>query len=140
MAKSPSQILEDSYTRMKDGGVTNVAKGGVAGVLSAISLALISGVMTLGDLVTKPLTGMAGGLTRTMESLTGGPADIIGPATRTTGLATQDWGLFAFAAGVGGTMLGVIVFNRAMNYAGTDLPFTDADIPLLGFVGADDED
>lgn len=140
MAQSPSEILANSYEQLEEGGLGKVTRGGIAGVLTTIALSLISGILTLKDLVVQPLTGATEGLANTMESLTGSGGAVLEPAAQASGQSASQFGIFAIGAAIFAFMFGVFVYNRFMTYIGSDLPFTDMNIPGIGYVEESDEE
>ena len=125
----------DRATNADDVG--GLAFQGIGGVLLAIATGLITGILTVFDVIVLPLRALAGALGDLTTAIFGAPANIIlAGAQETINSLLGRWGgtPLAFATGIAAVLLGLYLVNRyvALESTGNLLPGLPWDVPTPG--------
>lgn len=115
----------------------SLAQQGIGGILLALATGVITGFLSLADIVIKPANAFAESLARLTVAIFGSPARIIiagaqeSARSLSAGFAV---GPFTFALGVGSVLLAIYVVGRfrGEDETGNLIPGLPFDIPFLG--------
>ena len=134
MATTPSDLLDRAKGADDLGGLV---KQGVGGTLLAMSTAIISGILSLNDVVTEPLDALAGALAELTVALFGSPAEIVfagAQATAESLLGPFNVGPLTWALGIGSVLAGLWIIGRFRDEeeTGNLIPGLPFDIPFIG--------
>lgn len=134
-----AQALLDRAKNAAD--LADLLKQGIGGALLAVSVGLISGILSLADLVIKPVDAMATALGDLTTAIFGGPAEIIlagVTATAESILGPFNLGPLSFALAIAAVLAGLWVVGRYRDEeeTGNLIPGLPTDIP---FIGEDEE-
>lgn len=110
---------------------------GLGGTLLALSVGLISGILSLADLVIKPIDAFGEALGDLVASIFGGPARIVDAgieATVASLLGPFSIGPATYALSIASVLLGLYVVNqyRDEEDTGNLIPGLPTDIPYIG--------
>lgn len=134
MATTPSALL--NRAKAAD-DLQGLLKQGLGGVLLAVATGVISGILSVTAVVTKPLDAVAGALADLAIALFGSPARILiasADATAQSLLGPFNVGPATFALGVASVLGGLWVVGqyRDEEETGSLLPGLPFDPPLIG--------
>lgn len=135
---SPSDLLD----RAKGRDLESLMRQGVGGILLAFATGIISGVLSVADVVIKPVDALATALADLTIAIFGSPAQIvIAGAEETARSLTGAWSLgpLTFAMGIAAVLAGLWVISvyRDEEDTGNLIPGLPFDVP---FVGEEEED
>lgn len=135
---SPTDLLDRAKAA---DDLAGLIKQGTGGTLLALATGLISGVLSVTDVVVKPMDALAEALGDLTMAIFGSPAMIIEAGALETAESIRGpfgMGPFTFAVGIGSVLLGVylVAAYRKEGETGNLIPGLPFDVP---FVGQDEE-
>lgn len=126
------QFIRDAAKRASLG---SILKDGIGAVFLSVAAALVSGVLTVADVVTIPLGYLAQAVGELIDAIVGGGAFIIETGAQVTGVSlTGPWnvGPLTFAVAIGAVLIGYFVIIKYLEERETGDTF-----PLIGGFGTD---
>lgn len=112
-------------------------KQGIGGSILAVFFGITSGILSLADLVIKPVDSFATALGDLVTAIIGGPAEIVYAGVTATAesiLGPFNLGPFSFALAIGSVLLGLLVLSyyRDEEETGNLIPGLPTDVPFIG--------
>jgi len=134
MSTSPSELMDRAASAS---GLRGLFKQGLGGILLAISTGIISGVLSVTQVVVRPIDALAGALAELAIAIFGSPARIvIAGATQTAESLSGAFNLgpLTFALGIGSVLAGLWVVGRYRDEeeTGNLVPGLPFDVPFVG--------
>jgi len=134
MATSASDLFNRARSAQD---LQSLLKQGIGGSILAVFFGVTSGVLSLADVVIKPMNALGTAIADLTTAIFGGPAEIVLAGVEATAqsiLGPFNLGPFSFALGIGSVLAGLYLIGR---YRGEDetgnfLVGLPIDIPFIG--------
>ncbi len=112
-------------------------KQGIGGSILAVFFGITSGILSVADLVIKPVDAFAGALGDLVNAIVGGPAEIVIAGVEATAqsiLGPFNLGPLSFALSIGAVLAGLylVAQYRDEESTGNLIPGLPTDIPFIG--------
>lgn len=147
MSASGGDSIWTYFARARSAGdLQTILFRGLGAIAFAIGGALVSGILTIADLIIIPATALGINAGNIVNSIFGGAAQIINVGAITTALSIGPGGRFAlgpfgFVLGIGAALLGFLAINRFLTIQTTSnfVPGLSFDIPYPAIDGPEEE-